>query len=795
MFRNYLKIALRIFLQNKIYVAINLAGLGFALACCIVSYLNYNYRATFDANHTDTENIYRINSLRKIDGGTERWGIIPAPLASSMFNDITGVDRTARLFSRNVVVKKDEQIINEELFFADKNLFSFFQLPLVTGNYDRFETRNSVIISRALAVKYFGEEQVVGKQLNLLKDDGKAEVFTVTGVLEKVPQNSSFQFEMITSLDNAFVDSEKDLTDWRSAALMTTFVEMKNKQSVNALARSLDRYIPLQNQLREDWKVDGFYFQPFADVAYSSDIDFENYVHGRNLNSNPRGVNVYVPAIMSLFILIIACFNFTNISIAFAGRRLKEIGMRKVMGGRKIQLIKQFLTENVLICLIASLIAVTLVIKMLPLFNTQSGMDMRFDIIETPALLIFLLLLPVVTALVAGLYPAFYITSFEPVGILKGIIRFGPKSRFTRLLLFVQFAISSVALIIGIALTKNASYQNKADFGYAINDVAVTEVSSATEFTALSNMLRDDADVVSIGGSAQQIGAGTIRTKVSVEHHDVAAQLASVGGAAYMKAMNIKLIDGRHFYPGDVDKQNSVIVNKTLIDQLHITQPLGKQIKVDSLYYTITGVVADYKEFGLHGEVPPCVLRLASDDQFKFMVVRAHSGRLPAVMKTLKQAWQNVAPNKPYSGFAQSEVVEKEKYMNEGLQSVSFFLAAVIIVLSASGLFALLSLNILRRSKEVGIRKVLGAPVLYLMALVSRDFLVIVTGAFALGSSLAYLIIDKIIFRFIYAYHAELNIDIFIASLGLVMLSCCATIGWKVYVASSSNPVLVLRKQ
>ena len=794
MFRNYLKIALRIFWQNKIYVAINLAGLGFAIACCILSYLNYNYRATFDTNHTNTGNIYRVNTLRKIDNNTQRWGIIPAPLSSSMITDVAGIDRVARLYSQSVVVKKDENTITEELYFADKTLFSFFHLPLETGNYDGFGGRNNMVISRTLALKYFGEQQAVGKQLTILKD-GKTEAFTVTGVLEKIPQNSSFQFDMITSFDNALVNPEKDLTDWRHAVLMTTFVEIKNKQSITALTRTLDRYTTVQNRLREDWKIEGFYFQPFREIALSSDIDFANYVYGRSLNSNPRGVSVFVPAIMSLFILIIACFNFTNISIAFAGRRLKEIGMRKVMGGRKLQLIKQFLTENVLICLIASSLAVVLVINILPLLNSQSGMELRFNVRENPALLIFLLLLPIITALVAGLYPAFYISSFEPIGILKGITRFGPKSPFTRLLLFVQFSISSLALIIGIALTKNAAYQDKADFGYAINDVAVIEVNSAQEFTALSNMLRDNVDIVSVGGSVQQIGAGTTSAKVSVDNNEVTAQLAAVGGQQYLKTMNIRLLHGRHFYTGEADKKNSVIVNKTLINQLHISQPVGKRIKIDSLYYTITGVVSDYKEFGLHGQVPACVLRPASDDEFKFVVVRANSGRLPDVQKTIKEAWHRIAPDKPYNGFLQSDVIEKEKYMNEGIQSVSFFLAAIIIVLSASGLFALVSLNILRRSKEVGIRKVLGASIPYLMTLVSRDFILIITAAFALGSLLAYVIINKIIFRFIYAYHAELSVDIFVSTLVLVLLSCCATIGWKVYIASSSNPIIVLRKQ
>ena len=244
-----------------------------------------------------------------------------------------------------------------------------------------------------------------------------------------------------------------------------------------------------------------------------------------------------------------------------------------------------------------------------------------------------------------------------------------------------------------------------------------------------------------------------------------------------------------------MDKKNSVIVNNSLINQLHISQPIGKQVKVDSLYYNIVGVVADYKELGLHDAIPPCILHAATTDEFKFLVVRANAGRLTEVQQAVKKAWYKITSDKPYSGFLQNEVIEKEKYMNDGLQSVSFLLAVTIIVLSASGLFALVSLNILRRSKEVGVRKVLGASIPYLMRLVSRDFLIIIMAAFTIGSLLAYLIINKIIFRFIYAYHAQLGIEVFISTLGIIMLACCATIGWKVYIASSTNPIDVLRKQ
>ena len=379
--------------------------------------------------------------------------------------------------------------------------------------------------------------------------------------------------------------------------------------------------------------------------------------------------------------------------------------------------------------------------------------------------------------------------------ILKGNTVFGPKSRLTRILLTAQFSISCLALIVGIALTKNASFQKEVDFGYAINEVAVTEINSGAEYTALSNALSKYPRIESIAGAAQQIGTGASEVKVYHEADELKVQVAQIGGEEYLKTMGIKLLSGRHFHVGEgLDKDHSIIVNQTFVKKLNLPDPLGKQMKMDSANYTIVGVVQDYKEFGLHGLVPPCVLRLAATSDFKYLVVRANQNNLINAEKAVKATWYQVGAGKPYRGFLQSDVVDKERYMNTGFQSVSFFLAAIIILLSASGLFALVSLNILRRNKEIGVRKVLGATIANIMGLVAKDFMYILLIAFIIGSALGYLIINKIIFNFIYVYHADIGPDAFVSTLFIVLLSCFITVGVKVYKAANSNPVNVLKR-
>lgn len=792
MFTTYLKIAFRILWRNKIYVSVNLLGLGFSIACCLLAYLNYNYRASFDQNHTQTEHIYRLNSLRMVDGETQPWAISPVPVAETLQKNLAGVQRIARLHSNNVVVKRGDNSFNERIHFADKTLFEFFTLPLKQGNLANFNQSNQVVISEAFAQKYFPDQMALGQTLTIVRPDSTEKVYNVSAVTQKIPANSSIQFDILANFDDSFKASQND---WSNATMITTFVEVKDKRATSQIAETLKPYTSIYNRKHADLQLTGFYLQPFHKVATSSDIDMPGYVNGSQLTSNPRGVLVIVPAIMSLFILIITCFNFTNISIAFASGRLKEIGIRKVIGGVKSQLIRQFLTENLVLCLLSSGIALLFVGILLPTFNQVTSLDLVFDFGKNYGLWLFLVLMPVITALFSGLYPAFYISSFQPIKILKGKTTFGSSNRFTRFLLIAQFSLSCFALVVGIILTQNASFQQEADFGYAINEVAVVEVRNAQEYTAFGEAIRQHPKVMSVAGATQQIGDDSYTVTAKTKEQQLQVQVAHIGGEAYLNSMGISLAQGRHFYPGGIDADQSIIVNKTFIQQLHLTQALGQQIKLDSTNYTIVGVVNDYKEYGLHELVPPCVLRLAKAENYKYVIVRSSEQELPEIAKYLPIVWRKVAPNIPYRGFLQSDLIEKEVRLNQGFKSVAFFLAIITLLLSASGLFALISLNIDKRSKEIGVRKVLGASILQILALINQAFIRILLIAFVVGSAMGYLFTSKLIFQFIYKYHPDASPLAYIATFIIIFFSCGLIIGTKVYKATTANPTESLRAE
>lgn len=792
MIRNCLLIALRLLRAGKLYVAINVMSLSFALACCLITFMHYDYRRQFDGTHSATEHIYRLNSIRQVEGSNQPWAVSPLTAGEALAGSFPGVTGVARLHPDRAVVQHRGGTFSQSLHYADKNLFSFFNLPLSSGSLAGFEKGQVILLSEKAARKYFGEATASGQDLTLLFPAGREVRFTVGGILAKVPANSSFQLDMVVSLEHLFSNTGLKRDDNAQLPLLTTFVEMAPQSSTANREEQLARFAAPYRHLRDDWTMKGFYLQPFRNIAFSSDIDFNEYVHGSQLEPNPRGVGVIVPAIMSLLILLITCANFTNLSVAFASRRLKEISIRKVLGGRRRQIAGQFLTENLLLSYLAAVLSLGLVKALLLALNSLTGLDLRISLFDG-TMGLFLLLLPLGTALVAGLYPAWYLSGLSPVSTLKGGTTIAAPGRFTRLLLLGQLTVSCLALVAGIALTQNAAFQREVDYGYDLTRIAVVPVENSQVFRRVSRAIAANAQVEAVAGTAQQIADGSYPATITNLKFQVRGQIAHVGGADYLKTMGIRLLEGRHLHPADAGREGAVLVNQTAVKALGLREPVGKQIQIDSAYFTIAGVVADYKEFGLHGLVPPCVLRLAGEEEYNFIVVRAAPGKLSGVVQSLQTVWKELVPGVPYSGYLQADLIEKERYMNEGFYSVAFFLAVVTILLSASGLFALVSLNIMRRSKEIGVRKVMGASVFQIMALLNGQLVKLVLVAFVIGSLAGYLLIDKMIFRFIFVYHPPLSPLVFVISLLVIMLSAGLTVGLKVFRAARVNPVDVLK--
>ncbi|NMH88912.1 ABC transporter permease [Flavivirga algicola] len=792
MIRNYFKIAWRILAKNKTFVAISLISFSFALTCCILSYINYDYTDSFDSHHTKADAVYRLNTNRVINGKKQQWSLVPEPLFETfVINSNTNLEY-ARLYKEGVLVKKDGNTFREQINYTDKTFFEFFTLPLEKGN-NLDLGYNTVILGNEFSRKIFKDKNPVGENITLINNLGKDVVYTVVGVLDKQPGNSSFQFDIVTSFES--LSNENKSLKWNSSRKLTAFVKVENSNELSVLKKQIQPFINSKKNTLDNWDIVQANFQPFKDVAFSSDVDFASYVHGNNmLASNQRGVIVFVPAIMSLLILLITCFNFINISIALSTKRLKEIGLRKVFGSEKKQLIFQFLFENILICFLASVIALVAVYCMLPMVNSYTGLDLKIALLENVKLLGFLFGLPFVIAILSGIYPAYYLSSFNALTVIQDKLKFGTFGKFTRFLLGGQFTFSCLALVIGILLTKNALYQESVDYGYNMDELAIVEIDDKREFDILSHEAGKYSKLEKYAGSFNHIGDWANSSVAKVDEEELNVTVSTIGGKNYLETMGVTLINGRHFDENiKVKEAESIIVNETFIKHLHLNNPLNKEVVLDKKHYRIIGVVKDYKQNGLHAKVPPCILKKGDNTQFKYFVAKFQQDNLESGHAFLKTTWFKLFPNKPFRSFYQKDLVEKERRINAGLKNVALFLAFITILLSTSGLYALVALKVISRKKEIGIRKVVGASISRLLYLISREILIITAIAFVIGASLGYLVVNGLIFNFIFPYHAPIGVFSFLIALLVLTTSVCITIGLKVYAAATNNPIDALR--
>jgi ABC-type antimicrobial peptide transport system permease subunit len=503
------------------------------------------------------------------------------------------------------------------------------------------------------------------------------------------------------------------------------------------------------------------------------------------------------PAVMAIFLLLLACFNFTNISVAMSGRRLKEIGIRKTMGGMRIQLIIQFLGESVVLCFMALIAGVLIAEVLVPAYNSLwPGIKLTLNYTDNIMFFAFLVILLLFTAFTAGMYPAFYITSFKPVAILKGKMKFGGTNWFTRTLLTFQFAISLLCMICGVAFIRNASYQQQYDIGYAKDGIITVNIANRNEFEAYKNLLRQNKDILAIGGSKDHVSDRFYKALLKFGTTGLSAETVDIGDD-YLEAMGIELIEGRGFEPdSETDKNESVLVSEEFVRQMRIEgSAVGKRLLMsDSIQLFIVGVTKNILTAGFWKPVEPVMLRYVGPEKYTQMVVSAAAGKMFIVNDFMKEQWKEVSPNTLYSGNYIDGNLRTTAMINKNSVSIFGFMGIVAGVLSATGLFALLSLNILKRTKEIGVRKILGASAQNIARVINTEFIIILAVASLLGGGLGFAMGNKMMDA-IWEYYR--NIDLLTLGICIASLLIVAgvSVAYKTIATSMMNPVKALRME
>lgn len=788
MLKNYFKVAYRNLLKNKLHSFINLFGLSVAIAFCIVAYLNHDYNVSFDMFHRNAEEIYRIKSVRVQNERTRVWGYTPRPLGPALAQDFPAIKNAVRLSPASVVFKFGDKIFNESALHVDPNFLAMFSFPLKHGDATALADKNKIILSEATAIKYFGAANPVGQQVTMRYRNGELRSFFVGAVTQKIPDNSSIQFDVLAAFE-LLVDVGLDQPDSWSTWAYVTFVQSSDRAQITALAQKMERYLGAHNAtVGPEWQVARFQIEPLQGMAMKA-----REVRADILKEAMHPAGMIAPSIIAALLLLMACFNYINTAIASSSQRLKEIGIRKVVGGFRTQLVWQFLGENLLLCAMALGLGIALAEIFVPAYDKLwTYFELTLDYSQNRGLLLFLAGLLFFLGLVAGTYPAFYISAFHPVAIMRGKQKFGGTSWLSRALLTFQFTISILTVIASIVFLQNAGFLREMDWGYGKDTAIIVPLRDAKYFEPYKNAVAQNANVVSVAGSMSHVGFNWGNAVVTSAAQKLEAALLSVG-YNYLETMQIRLAQGRTFDENQpADLHNAVVVNQKFVEEMGWSAPLGQTVSLDTLRYTVIGVVENFHNDGAWRPIAPCFFRMARPENIRTIAVRTNAEQMKATNEFLRETWQRIVPDLPYEGYYQDRVMAEALEVSDSIKIMFIYIAVLAIAISAMGLFALVALNLARRTKEIGVRKVLGATMAQIMKLVNKEFALLLLASTAIASVAGYFAVRALI-ESIYAYHVGFSAMPFLLSGAIVFAIAALTVGSQVVKVATANPVEALR--
>ncbi|MFY0598499.1 MAG: ABC transporter permease [Cyclobacteriaceae bacterium] len=801
MIKNYFLIALRNLLKNKSYVIINAFGLGIALACCITAYLLVAFNIEFDSFHADSkvENIYKVHSVfEPNEDGSPRANIIAPPnLAHYASTSMSGIDRYTRFISESGYVRYKSESTNkpvafsEQVAFADSTFLEMFDFPLASGTHLSMKDRHKIFISENVAKKYFDDKNPIGKVLTLNFINQKEFKVIVGGVLKKIPINSTFSFDIMMRIEHYMDIHDISSEGWKVWKDPSLFIEVSSPEQVPAVEEHIQKYLVFRNQETNGIPVSSYSLSHFK-TKYTEDEMGSGYV---NLRIGNIGLIVFVS--MGLMILLIACFNMTNTSIVMTSKRLKEVGIRKVVGAAREQIVFQFLFETVIVIVLALGVGLSMSQVIVPIFSDMWELQYELADLNGVNMVVMLLILIFVSSLLAGIYPALFNSKFKPVSLLKGNIRINGTNVLTRTLITVQFALSVMVMIAGVVFLQNTSYQEKVNFGYDKDQLTVVEVQSGKEYEILASKLDQNPKILEVGSTTQSLGWNNYDFPISIDTVNYDIRHFGVG-ENYFETMGLSMIMGTTF--SDVEMKEDygqIVVNQAFLDKTGI-DPFNhnKTIKIHGFKKVIVGVVDNHIDNLFRVKEPePSLFYPNFSENIRFMLVNTKHEDRAEVRSHLEEIWRSQFPDKPFQGFDYEELsMGAIREVNTNLKTIFLFLTFLAGILSASGIFALASLNTEKRSKEIGIRKALGASIASILNLMNREFFVLLSLAGAFGSAGGYFL-TKMLLDEIYAYHIAVGLLSVVACVVSIFALGMFTTSFTILRAARVNPVETLRSE
>lgn len=787
MLKNYLKIGFRNLLKNRVPSAINVFGLSLSIACAIVVFIFLDFQNNMDSYHENSQDIYQVTNWVEEKEGLGHWGRTPALLSNSMSSDFDQVQAVTRVHRRSAVLKFGDEVFNETVSFVDPSFLTMFSFPLQSGNSMALNNEKAIVISNNVAIKYFGYDNPIGQELEIVFDKNHKEIFLVTAIADKLPANSSFGFDVLIP----FVAYEKiygpKMSSWENF-VRATFVQMKSGKSPFQLLEVMNKqYVDLQNKASEDWKIERFNFVPLTELALENhSID---YAFGDGSNASGR-ISL---AVIAISLLLLSCLNYMNIAVVSSSGRLKEIGLRKVVGGSRAEVITQFLVENILVCFISLLFGIALAYFLfLPGFNTAFPVTIPFVFSSPMVMVSFFLLLVLVVGVISGAYPAFYISAFKPVDIFRGEQKFGTKNMFSKIFLVFQFVLAFITILVGIIFTDNAIYQSKLDWGYSPEQIVSIPIEGERHYNELYDKFNANPKIIHIAGSQHQIGKGTARAKVEFEQVKLETRILNIG-PNYFETMNLRLVNGNVFSTKETSSDlEAIMINQAFERAMKWDVSLERKVKIDDKQYFVIGVVEDFRYWSFYDAIEPCVLRIADESKFNYISFQSNSSSAGEMNAYAKKAWREVEPDLPYEGIYQDQVFERFFAESKANMQLMFFISGMALVLACMGLYGLVSFNITRKMKDFSVRKILGANMWSITKILNNDFIWYLVIAGVIGAPISYYLMDMLLHS-IYEVVKPMTVLPFVIAIGAVIITAYVTIFSQIRRVAKNNPTETLR--
>lgn len=791
MLKNFFKITIRNFLRNKSYVFINLIGLGLSLACCIVGYLNWKFAADYDKNHENHERIYKVHINKSVQDRNIPYGITPLPLGEQLKGKIAGITHYSRYVDNGLVLKRDLKVFNQSIGFAENDFFDMFTFPFKYGSKEALYDQSNIILSKNTAEVYFGDTDPTGELITIIKEDGTPLSMTVGGVLEDVPMNSSIHFNAITHWDNYLKIRELEINDWTRFVSGTFVMTEGLSYPQNLLENINENYIAIQNEARDDFQISSYYLEQLTTLGINSMEIRSNW-----LSEPPPTPAVITPLIMAGLMLLIACFNFTNTSIAISSKRLKEIGIRKVMGSDRKQLIFQFMGENLILSFGGLLVALAVAYFLVPAYSAMwDFINLELDFMANPEIFYFLIGLLIFTSVIAGAYPSLYISSYQPVKILRGNLSLGGTNWFSKALLGFQYLFTVIALIFSLAFGNNAKYQSEMDVGFRRDNILAVRVENQSEYERYYNLVSQMPELEMVDGTTHHIGWWTYSRTLRAGETEAEADMMNFS-LGYKDIMDLNITKGRYFDPEleDFDRENSILINESMVKEMGWSEPVGKVVQIDdSTRLSVVGVVMDFYMYGFFNPVEPAAFRLADRDAMNFVIIKSNMATTQ-LRELMEEKWYEVAPNTPFNSRFQNEALAGTDYVNNNIETMFRFLGILALLLSSIGLYTLVSLNVIKRIKEIGVRKVLGASIGQIVVLMNHQFFWLLLIFSTLGALGSYFLIDLLMASIFSVYQAASYFAVLAPLFGLLLIAV-AIASIRITNSAVKNPIESLRDE